>query len=138
MCGQIHDDPPHIAMPYFVGDLSDSNTVKLARYFEENFIQNMIGQHALWAHTDNASKEELIKMEQIVFTLAKTINILNEAGIITTLNPTENIIEEKNINETEEKYVMVDKKYIYGAASLISVLILTIIILLVRIKKLRA
>lgn len=47
MCGQIHDHPPHIAMPYVVGDLSDNNTVKLARYFEENFIQNMIRQHAL-------------------------------------------------------------------------------------------
>lgn len=33
MCGQIHDDPPHFKSTYMVGELADSNTVKLALYF---------------------------------------------------------------------------------------------------------
>ncbi len=49
MCGQLHCDPPYIESTYKIGELSDTNTVKLALYFEKKFIQNMIGQHALWA-----------------------------------------------------------------------------------------
>ena len=51
MCGQIHYAPPYIESSYYIGELVDSSIVKLAQHFDRYYIQNMIGQHALWAYT---------------------------------------------------------------------------------------
>ena len=91
MCGQILYDMPYIESKYTVGELADSNTVKLAEYFDRNFIQNMIGQHALWAYTDQADLNDLKKYGADSLTIALTTKILNKLSIKTTLNTEEQI-----------------------------------------------
>ena len=127
MCGQIHDDPPYVESTYKVGELSDSNTVKLAQYFEKNFIQNMIGQHALWAYTDEADVKELEKYGADSLTLTLTQNILNNLSIKTTLNAEKQKEEVLTANNIE-----VNKFLIYGSGGLVLLLLSTTIYLLVR------
>jgi hypothetical protein len=127
MCGQIHDDPPYVESTYKVGELSDSNTVKLAQYFEKNFIQNMIGQHALWAYTDEADYKELEKYGADSLTIALTQNILNDLSIRTTLNP-----EKQTEEALPDNTITVSKYLIYGSCGLVLVLLSTTIYLLIR------
>ena len=124
MCGQIHDDPPYIESTYKVGELADSNTVKLAQYFEKNFIQNMIGQHALWAYTDEADLKELEKYGADSLTIALTKNILNDLSIKTTLNA-----EKQKEEVLQGDTFTISKNIIYGTGGLV-LLLLTITIYL--------
>jgi hypothetical protein len=127
MCGQIHDNPPYIESTYKVGELSDSNTVKLAQYFEKKFIQNMIGQHALWAYTDEADYKELEKYGADSLTITLTQNILNDLSIRMTLNP-----EKKTEEALPDNTIKVSKYLIYGSSGLVLLLLTTTIYLLVR------
>lgn len=130
MCGQIHDGAPYIESTYKVGGLSDSNTVKLAKYFEKNFIQNMIGQHALWAYTDDADFKELEKYGADSLTIDLTKNILNELSIKTTLN------NEKRLKEVlPDNTIKVSKILIYCTGGLVLLLLITSIILFFRRKR---
>lgn len=130
MCGQIHDGAPYIESTYKVGELSDSNTVKLAKYFEKNFIQNMIGQHALWAYTDEADFKELEKYGADSLTIDLSKNILNELSIKTTLN------NEKQTKEVlPDNTIKVSKILIYCTVGLVLLLLITSIILLFKRKK---
>jgi hypothetical protein len=130
MCGQIHDDPPYVESTYKVGELSDSNTVKLAQYFEKNFIQNMIGQHALWAYTDEADLKELKKYGADSMTISLTKNILNDLSIKTTLNT-----EKQKEKVLQDNTVKVSKILIYGTGGLVLILLTTTIYLLFRKRK---
>ena len=127
MCGQIHFAPPFIGSTYRVGELSDNNTVMLAKYFEENYIQNMIGQHALWAYTDEADFKELEKYGADSLTIALTKNILDDLSIKTILN-----IDQKLENENSDNFIKVNKLIIYGASGTILILLTTIILLKLR------
>jgi hypothetical protein len=127
MCGQIHDGAPYIESTYKVGELSDSNTVKLAKYFEKHFIQNMIGQHALWAYTDEADLKELEKYGADSLTIDLTKNILNELSLKTTLN------NEKQTKEVlSDNTIKVNKIIIYSIGVLVLLLLITTIYLLFR------
>jgi len=129
MCGQIHDDPPHIGSTYKVGELADSNTVKLAKYFERNFIQNMIAQHALWAYTDEADLKELEKYGADSLTIALTNNILNELSIKTALNGD----QQKDELEPDDS-IKVSRILIYSTGGLV-LLLLTAVLYLFRRRK---
>ncbi len=130
MCGQIHDASPYIESTYTVGDLSDSNAVKIAQYFEKNFIQNMIGQHALWAYSDEADVKELEKYGADSLTIALTQNILNDLSIKTTLN---------KVNQREEvsssNTMKVNKILIYGTCTMVILSLTSTIYLLFRRRK---
>jgi hypothetical protein len=127
MCGQIHDDPPYVKSTFKVGELSDSNTVRLAQYFEKNFIQNMIGQHALWAYRDEADVKELEKYGADSLTLILTINILNDLSIQTTLNT-----KKQKEEVLPDNAIEVNQFLIFGSGGLFLLLLTTIIYLLVR------
>ena len=131
MCGQLHDDPPYINSEYKVGELSDSITVKLARYFDQHYIQNMIGQHALWAYTDKANYEELKTYGADSLSIILTSQILDSLSIETVLNPQKN-----EIKAVDQKAVKVDdsitiKKYwLYVTGGVGLILIFSMVILI--------
>jgi hypothetical protein len=130
MCGQLHDDPPYIESIYKVGELADSNTVKLAKYFEINFIQNMIGQHALWAYTDKAELNELEKYGADSLTIVLTKNILNNLSIKTNLNTLK-----QTVIAMPDNTIKVSKIIIYCVAGLLLILLIAIIFLFFRKRK---
>jgi hypothetical protein len=130
MCGQLHDDPPYFESTYKVGELSDSNTVKLAQYFDKNFIQGMIGQHALWAYTDKADFKELEKYGADSLSIALTKNILNDLSIETTLNP-----KKPTAELLPEETIEVSKLIIYITSALFLLLLTSTVYLILKKRK---
>jgi hypothetical protein len=131
MCGQIHDAPPFLGSLYEVGGMADSNTVKLAQYFDKQFMQNMIGQHALWAHTDKADFKELEKYGADSLTIAMTTKILDDLSIKTNLNKGKNgkdTLHDNAINNT----ITINIIIVYIAAGILILLLITTSYLLLR------
>ncbi|MBK8808639.1 MAG: hypothetical protein IPO21_19200 [Bacteroidales bacterium] len=49
MCAQLHNKAPNIETTFRIGEMADSSLLSLACYIDANYIQNMLGQHAVWA-----------------------------------------------------------------------------------------
>jgi hypothetical protein len=130
MCGQLHDAPPYLEATYQLGALSDSNTVKLAQYFDKNYIQGMIGQHALWAYTDKADFKELTNYGADSLSIALTAAILNDLSIETKLNPKKPKLEAPPV-ET----IQVTKLMVYGIIALLLLLLTTSVYLIMKQQK---
>jgi hypothetical protein len=86
MCGQIQDSPPDMNASFTLGDLTQPDVVRLAQYLDTNDIQNIIGQHALWAATDNVGFKELEKYGADSISINKTIEILRDLKLSTALS----------------------------------------------------
>jgi hypothetical protein len=131
MCGQIHYAPPYIESSYYVGDLVDSSIVKLAQHFDRYYIQNMIGQHALWAYTDEADINELEKYGADSLTIELTKNILKDVEILTKLTEKN---DDEQINESN-KLILINSYIVYGAGGLLIILTISTLILFIRRRK---
>jgi len=117
MCGEINKESPYVAAEYNLGLLGDNNTIKIARYLDEHSIQNMIGQHALWAYTDNVGFEKLKNYGADSLSITKTKEILTAVNIITKLNKIDSI---KESNDT----IAINKELFYGSVILILIIFL--------------
>jgi hypothetical protein len=60
MCAQLHNKAPSIETTFRIGEMADSNLLNLANYLNDNYIQNMLGQHAVWAITDQANTASVV------------------------------------------------------------------------------
>jgi len=130
MCGQLHDKAPNYKTPYSIGELSDSGTVKLAQYLSDNYIQSMIGQHAVWAFTDQANFEELKKYGADSISIAKTKEILRNVNLETKLTPkVPPVVVVVSDDITLNPYI------VYSGLGIIVLLTTATIILIVRRKK---
>jgi len=125
MCGEIHDDIPTIDMTFKIGELGNKRVVALAKYLDENYMQNMIGQHALWAITDQTNIAELKKYGADKASISKTNDILNKLKLVTKLNP-----EQKSKKESETKIISMNLYYLYIGIGAIIILVITITVLI--------
>lgn len=130
MCGQFHDAAPNIETTFRIGELADTGLVKLANYLGENYIQNMLGQHAMWAFTDQADFEELKKYGADSLSIAKTKEILNNLNLETKLTPKLAVAQNEETNE-----MSINRYYVFAGAGLLLILATTTIILIFRRKK---
>jgi hypothetical protein len=130
MCGQIHDSAPYIESLYTIGELSDNTTVKIAKYFEKNYIQNIAGQHALWAYRDKVGEKELKKYGADNASLSLTKKILNELKINTKLNDEKPVLKVKDDNT-----IQIRKIVFYCLIGLSSFLLIATVYLLFEVKK---
>ena len=130
MCGEIHFAPPYIESYYYIGDIVDTNIVKLTQYLDRYYIQDMIGQHALWAYTDEAGFNELEKYGADSLTIEMTKGILYEVNIQTKLT------DSANINQTRQTIRLITlKSYIvYSAGVLIVILLVFTLVLYMKIR----
>ncbi len=101
MCGEIHDRSPIYGVSYSLGVMADSVLQRTIAVIEREYLQNMIGQHMLWAVANNASKDELIKYGADSVSLAKTATNLSANNISCSLT-----------KETEIKNVKVKPAYL--------------------------
>ena len=85
MCAQLHNKAPSIETTFRIGEMADSNLLNLANYLNDNYIQNMLGQHAVWAVTDQADFDELKKYGADSNSIIKTKSILNDLNLATKL-----------------------------------------------------
>jgi hypothetical protein len=127
MCGELHDNPPFVKSSYKIGALADSNTVKLAQYFEKRYIQNMIGQHALWAYTDKASFKELEKYGADSASIALTASILEELAIETPITPKKQGKDPKSNISILEESLKASKTVLFFKLAVIAIIIITVI-----------
>lgn len=129
MCGELHDAPPVMNVFYTIGNFADKNVVRLANYLDKNFIQNMLGQHALWAYTDKVSSQELITYGADSASLQLSADILNNVGIETLINKKTKV---KSTKKEEEKQIDLLTVCLAGLSALFFT---TTLVLLVRKKK---
>ena len=131
MCGQLHDAAPIIETTFSIGELADTGLVKLANYLGDNFIQNMPGQHAMWAFTDQADFKELKKYGADSLSIAKTKEILINLNLETKLTPKLLIAHAQETNE-----ISLNRYYVIAGAGVILILAAsTIILIFIRKKK---
>jgi hypothetical protein len=130
MCGQLHDAAPTIETTFRIGELADTGLVKLANYLSDNYMQNMPGQHAMWAYTDQANFNELIKYGADSLSIAKTKQILYDLNLETTLTPKMAAAQIEDSNE-----VSINRYYIYAGLGLLGIFAFTVLILMIKNKK---
>ncbi len=128
MCTEFHDRAPTVATTFRIGKMADSSLLKLAKYLEAAYMQNMVGQHAVWAYTDQVNFGDLKKYGADSISIIKTKEILDAVKIKTTLNKTD-------ISPVNEKTFTLAKYYVYAGIGLIVILVVTIISLLITKKK---
>jgi hypothetical protein len=85
MCTEFHDAAPSIFVDFEIGEMAESNLVRLSRYIEKLHLQNMIGQHAVWAFTDQVSEQELINYGADSNSLSLTSVVLDSVQISSKL-----------------------------------------------------
>ncbi|MCS7017758.1 MAG: hypothetical protein NZM34_01485 [Bernardetiaceae bacterium] len=78
LCGELHKNAPDVYVNYQVGTLAPEPLLKLAHIIEANSAQNKIGQYAVWAVTDKATRHELGEDYEI---LQASQRLLTMAGI---------------------------------------------------------
>lgn len=96
MCAQLHNKAPNIETTFRIGKMADSSLLKLANYLDANYIQNMLGQHALWAVTDQADFEDLKNYGADSNSILKTKEILSKLNIETKLTVGEKAAADSN------------------------------------------
>lgn len=98
MCTQFHDRPPMIITPFKIADKADSSLLKLTKHIESSYMQNMVGQHAIWALTDHVKFEDFKKYGADSNSIEKSIELLNAVNIKTSLNESKIKKSESGIN----------------------------------------
>lgn len=134
MCGQLHHQAPLNFTIYKLGEMADSSTIRLANYIGDNYLQNMIGQHAVWAYTDNATADELIKYGADSLTIFRTKEILDNVHLETKLNPHKATVPVPVIPPSRD--VTLSRYVLYaGGILIIALLASTVILIVIRNKK---
>lgn len=78
LCGELHKNAPDVYVNYEVGKLAPEPLLRLAQVIEANSAQNKVGQYAVWAVTDKATKNELGEDYEL---LQASQRLLTQAGI---------------------------------------------------------
>jgi hypothetical protein len=126
MCGELHDASPDISTAFSIGELGDTGLVKLANYLGDNYIQNMHGQHALWAYTDQAYFEELKKYGADSVSIEITKEILYRLGLETKLSPKLEVAPSEESNE-----LSINRYLLFSGLGLLVILTSAIVILII-------
>lgn len=77
MCGEIHDKAPYAGVMYQLGEMADSNLLSTIKVIEREYLQNMIGQHMMWAVANQVNKDELVKYGADSISLNRTASFLS-------------------------------------------------------------
>lgn len=123
MCAQIHNKAPNVATTFKIGEMADSNLLKIANYLDVNYVQNMLGQHAVWAFTDQADFEELKKYGADSNSVIKTKEILSGLNIKTKLTS-----NSEPYNKSNE--IKVNRYIYFSCLGILLILTLTIAVLI--------
>lgn len=120
MCSEIHKYSPMVNTSFTYGDMADTGLVKLSKHIESTFMQNMIGQHAIWAYANQAKIEELSKYGADSLTLELTRKLLDHVNLETEINK-QVLIDEKSDTVEINKTILI----IVSSSLLLIILVLT-------------
>ena len=137
MCSEIHDGAPNIFTDYKIGSIADKNLVSIANSIDEMLMNNVAGQGAIWAYTDQAEEGALRNYGATDNSLNLTIEILNKAGVFTKLNPlVPDTVVHKSYIKSVKDYHKDDNLYsfnkyvVYGASGVLLFFIATTVVLI--------
>lgn len=125
MCAQLHNKAPNIETTFRIGEMADSSLLKLANYIDSNYIQNMLGQHAVWAITDQVDYEGLKNYGADRNSILKTKEILTKLNIETNLTKDE-------IVSTKSNEIKVNRYVLLTGFGLLLIFIITTTVLIVK------
>lgn len=117
---------------FTIGEMADTNLIKLSKYLQVSYNQNMIGQHAVWAYTDKANFDTLKKYGADTNSVKRTIEILDAVNITTPLNSE---FPKPVIKQNPVPTMTLNSYVVYGGIGLIGLLSLTTIAALIRRRK---
>ncbi len=86
MCAEYHDKMPNQRTRYAIGELADKHLRSIAESIDEMYMQNICGQGAIWAYTDSATDDDLMKYGADSKSLEITKSILTNAQVSTPLH----------------------------------------------------
>jgi len=141
MCAEIHDGVPHRQTAYRIGTMADSNLVAITHAIDAMFMQNIVGQSAVWAYTDNATEQDIRKYGATNASIELTIQVLNSAGVSTLLNPPATVDSapavppaDTRLPETfpDSTFVPIESWVLYSACGIILLLLGTVVFLLIK------
>jgi len=105
MCSEIHDKVPATHTKYIVSKNNDEKLITIAQTINHSFTQNIIGQGAVWAYTDNATEDDLRTYGASDKTLELTLNLLDKAGIKTKLAEELNFVPSAQIEVNKDSII---------------------------------
>lgn len=105
MCSELHDKVPATFINYRVGKMADPNLVAIAKVINESFMQNVVGQDAVWAYMDNANIDELTQYGATTESLKLTMLLLEKAGVKTSLAKELNFIPKEEIKAEQDSTI---------------------------------
>jgi hypothetical protein len=123
MCAQLHKKSPNIETAFRIGEMADSSLLSLANYLNDNYIQNMLGQHAVWAITDQVDYEGLKIYGADNSSILKTKEILSKLNIETKLTS-----DDKTDAKSNE--IKVNLYIYFSGLGLLFILTLTTVVLI--------
>ncbi len=146
MCGQMYDGIPEAHDEYSLdpNPVVDQNIIRLTAVLESEWLQDIRGQAAIWAYTDDADSLQLSLHGADSRVLLKVISALDEASVVCELNPTLPVPEPKptsnlpvavQLNKTNQ--VTLSVYWIYGAGVLILSMVVTNVVLFRRNRKIK-
>jgi hypothetical protein len=106
MCSEIHDKVPNTRVNYTVKGMADTNLERIAQVINQTYAQNVIGQGAVWAYTDNATQSDLFRYGADSNTLPLTLHILEKAGVETELAKEMNYVPPVNIEKNKDSLII--------------------------------
>jgi hypothetical protein len=118
-----------VGVTFRVGEMADTGLVKLAKYIEKSMMQNMVGQHAVWAFTDQSTFEDLKTYGADSISIIHTKELLDAVNISTVLNKKDTV---ELVNNNDVSTIAVNKILVYGASLLILALCITSVTLFVK------
>jgi len=78
MCGELQKNAPDIYIYYAVGEVAKEPLLRLAKAIQATEAQSKVGQYAVWAITDQATRRELGNNPKI---LQQSQELLNQANV---------------------------------------------------------
>lgn len=132
MCTEIKDGMPEDIRVYKIGNLADDKLRAITVTIENKYMQNVIGQGAVWAYTDHATESDLRRYGATQYTLAMTGELLTQSGTMTPFTKTQDSLDQALIiplseNETSEGMlnptITLDLYVFYGATGVFLILL---------------
>lgn len=133
MCSELHNGMPFEGIVYTIGEMADKKLIAITQTIGNMFMQNIVGQGAVWAYTDNATEEDLRLYGATSTSLPLTIEILNKAGVITNINPQSEVeiiqedAKETKTEDNSDNIIKLNAYLVYGCIGLILLLVVLLL-----------
>ena len=145
MCTEMHNAGPDMHTTYRFGNQVDSSLMAITRAIEELYMQNFVGQSAVWAYTDEASKLDLAIYGATDSSLAMTRKVLARAGVSTKHFPLQTMVTGSVKTDTSEilsdtvpqpdssiRYISIDQRILLAGCGVLVLLFGTSVMLIIR------